>query len=131
MQPTSTYLRPPVTRRLWMLTPDHLTTNRQRIVYKLITPPTIPATNTVFKNPSLRDLGEFPSFEQKLLILPAVWLNCCSVSKSCPTLLQPHGLQHLRLFCLQDSPSKNTGVGCHFLHQGTLPNPGIKPEPPA
>ena len=24
-------------------------------------------------------------------------------------------------------PGKNTGVGCHFLLQGNLPNPGIKP----
>ena len=27
-----------------------------------------------------------------------------------------------------DSPGKNTGVGCHFLLQGNLPNPGIKPR---
>ena len=26
-----------------------------------------------------------------------------------------------------DSPGKNTGVGCHFLLQGDLPNPGIEP----
>ena len=25
---------------------------------------------------------------------------------------------------------KNTGVGCHFLFQGNLPNPGIKPRSP-
>ena len=28
---------------------------------------------------------------------------------------------------LGDSPGKNTGVGCHALLQGNLPNPGIKP----
>jgi len=28
-------------------------------------------------------------------------------------------------------PGKNTGVGCHFLLQGNLPNPGIKPASPA
>ena len=27
-----------------------------------------------------------------------------------------------------DSPGKNTGVGCHALLQGNLPNPGIKPR---
>ena len=27
-----------------------------------------------------------------------------------------------------DSPGKNTGVGCHALFQGNLPNPGIKPK---
>ena len=26
-----------------------------------------------------------------------------------------------------DSPGKNTGVGCHAVLQGDLPNPGIKP----
>ena len=28
-------------------------------------------------------------------------------------------------------PDKNTGVGCHFLFQGNLPNPGIEPTSPA
>ena len=32
---------------------------------------------------------------------------------------QPHGLQPTRLFCPQNSPVKNTGVGCHFLLQGS------------
>ena len=27
-----------------------------------------------------------------------------------------------------DSPGKNTGVGCHALLQGDLPNPGIEPR---
>ena len=30
-----------------------------------------------------------------------------------------------------DFPDKNTGVGCHFLLQGNLPDPGIKPRSPA
>ena len=30
-----------------------------------------------------------------------------------------------------DSPGKNTGVGCHFPHQGIITHPGIKPMPPA
>ena len=29
-----------------------------------------------------------------------------------------------------DSPGKNTGVGCHAILQGNLPNPGIKPRSP-
>ena len=32
--------------------------------------------------------------------------------------VRPHGLQPTRLLCPRDSPSKNTGVGCHFLLQG-------------
>ena len=27
-----------------------------------------------------------------------------------------------------DSPGKNIGVGCHFLLQGNLPDPGIEPR---
>ena len=41
--------------------------------------------------------------------------------------LQPHGLQRTRLLCPWNSPGENTGVGCHFLLLGDLPNSGIKP----
>ena len=37
--------------------------------------------------------------------------------------LQPYGLQPTWLLCPQDSPGKNTGMGCH----GDLSNPGVKP----
>ena len=36
-----------------------------------------------------------------------------------------------RLLCPRDFPSKNSGVGCHFLLQGDLPKPGIKLVSPA
>ena len=39
--------------------------------------------------------------------------------------LQSHGLQPASLLCPWVSPSKNTGVGCHFLFQGIFP---IKPR---
>ena len=32
-----------------------------------------------------------------------------------------------RLLCPWDFPGKNTGMGCHFLLQGNLPDPGIEP----
>ena len=35
--------------------------------------------------------------------------------------LQPHGLEPTRLLCSWDSPGKNTGMGCHFLLQGSSP----------
>ena len=35
-----------------------------------------------------------------------------------------------RLLSPRDSPGKNTGVGCHFLLQGNLPDPGIEPGSP-
>ena len=40
-------------------------------------------------------------------------------------LLWPHGLQPARLLCPWDSPSKNTGVGCHFLLQGIFLTQGL------
>ena len=36
--------------------------------------------------------------------------------------LPPHFL------CPRNFPGKNTGVGCHFLLQGNLPDPGIEPD---
>ena len=44
--------------------------------------------------------------------------------QSCPKSLRSHGLQPARLFCPQDFPGKNTGVGCHFLLQGIFPTQG-------
>ena len=56
---------------------------------------------------------------------------CCSVAKSCLTLLQPHGLYSTRLLCPWDSPGKNTGVGCHFFVQGIILTQGSNPCLPA
>ena len=39
--------------------------------------------------------------------------------------LQPYGLQFIRLLCPWNSPSKNTGVDCHFLLQGIFPTQGL------
>ena len=52
-------------------------------------------------------------------------------SGSCPTLLRHHGLQPTRLLCPWDLPGKSTGVGCHFLLQGNLPDPEIELTSPA
>ena len=43
--------------------------------------------------------------------------------------LQPHGLCSLPGSSVHpwDFPGKSTGVGCHFVLQGDLPDPGIKP----
>ena len=35
------------------------------------------------------------------------------------------------MVCPWDSPGKNTGVGCHSLLQGNLPNPEIESRSPA
>ena len=41
----------------------------------------------------------------------------CLVAKSCPILLQHHGVWPARLLFPQDSPNKHTGGAYHFLLQ--------------
>ena len=45
-----------------------------------------------------------------------------------PDSLQPHGLQPAGLLYPWDSPSQNTGVGCHSLLQGIFPTQGPNPH---
>ena len=45
--------------------------------------------------------------------------------------LQPCGLHPTRLLRPWDSPGEKTGVGCHALLQGDLPDPGMEPRSPA
>ena len=52
-------------------------------------------------------------------------------SLCCVQLVVTHGLQPASIFCPWDSPGKNTGMGCHFLLQGNLPNSGTEPTFPA
>ena len=42
--------------------------------------------------------------------------------------LRPRGLQPARLLCQWDFPGKDTGVGGHFLLQGTFPTQGWSPR---
>ena len=53
------------------------------------------------------------------------------VTQSCPAVCKSHGLQPARFLCPWDSPGKKTGMGCHFLLQGYLADPGIEPGSPA
>ena len=68
--------------------------------------------------------------------MPLIFFFAKVIYKSCVCAqslqfnsLQPHGLQHARLFCPWDYPGKNTGVGCHcFLHGIlTFPTQGLNP----
>ena len=59
--------------------------------------------------------------------LSVLFIFVVLVTKSCPTFLQPHGLQSAGLFCPWDFPVKNTVGGCHFLLQGILPTQGSNP----
>ena len=54
------------------------------------------------------------------LFLHFFFYNGVSVSRSVvPDSLQPHGLQLTRLLGPWDFPGNDTGVGCHFLLQGS------------
>ena len=44
----------------------------------------------------------------------------CSVAQTCPTLCDPHGLYSHQAPLSMGFPNKNTGVGCHFLTQGSF-----------
>ena len=43
--------------------------------------------------------------------------RACTRAQPC-LILWPHGLQLASLLCPWDLPSRNTGVGCHFLSRG-------------
>ena len=46
------------------------------------------------------------------------------VTQSCPTLCKPRTVP-ARLLCPWNSPSKNTGMGCHSLLQGIFQTQGL------
>ena len=55
---------------------------------------------------------------------PSLSLSCpCIVAKSCLTFCDPVDCNPPSSFCPWDFSGKNTGVGCHFLVQGNLPDP--------
>ena len=56
---------------------------------------------------------------------------CAKLLQSCLTLCDPMDCSQPGSAVHGDSLGKNTGVGCHFLLQGDLPDPGIKPASPA
>ena len=54
----------------------------------------------------------------------------CLITQSCLTLYDPMDCSPPGSSVHGDSPGKNTGVGCHALLQGILPNQGSKPGLP-
>ena len=50
--------------------------------------------------------------------------------QSCPTLCDPMDCSLPSSSVHRDSPDKNTGVACHALLQGDLPDPGFEPMSP-
>ena len=58
---------------------------------------------------------------------PEYWSGWRSeVAQLCPTLCDP--MDSSLPGCPWDFPSKNTGVGCHFLLQGIFPTQGSNPD---
>ena len=55
----------------------------------------------------------------------------CLVAQLCPSLCDPMNCSLPGSSVHEESPGKNTGVGCHALLQGNPPNPGIEPRSPA
>ena len=53
------------------------------------------------------------------------------VTQSCLILHDPMDCSSPGSSVHGDAPGKNTGVGCHALLRGGLPNSGIIPESPA
>ena len=60
----------------------------------------------------------------------AVSLSVSACMLSVSDSLRPHTLQPIRLLCPWNYPGNNTGVGCHFLLQGNLPNAGTELQSP-
>ena len=59
------------------------------------------------------------------------WLESESeVTQSCPTRLDPMDYSLPGFLRPWDFPGNNTGVGCHFLPQGTFPTQGLNPGLP-
>ena len=58
----------------------------------------------------------------------SVHVHVSAVTSAVSGSLQHYRLQRTRLLCPWDSPGKNTGVGCHFLLQGTFPTQGSNPS---
>ena len=54
----------------------------------------------------------------------------CLVTQSCPTLFDPGDCSPPGSSVHEDSPGKNTRVGCHALLQGIFPTQGLNPGLP-
>ena len=60
------------------------------------------------------------------LLLPDTCV-CAQLLQLCLTLCDPMHCSSPASSCPEDSPGKNTGVGCHALLQGIFPKQGLNP----
>ena len=54
-----------------------------------------------------------------------IMMCCAKLPQSCTTLWNPMDCSPPDSSVHEDSPSKNTGVGCHFVLQGIFPTQGL------
>ena len=64
--------------------------------------------------------------ERLYFLLAVSTKHAYSVASVVSNSLRPYGLYPARLIWPWDSPGRNTGMGCHSIPQGDLPNPGIQ-----
>ena len=80
----------------------------------------------------LRSYGGGAIWPTQCCVLLFYYKAVCVSRQVTSDSLQPHGLQPDRLLCPGNSPSKNTGVGCHSLLQRNFQtqgsNPGLLPR---
>ena len=67
--------------------------------------------------------------EDHFYLLCCLFWSCfmCLVTQSCPTLCDPLDCSPPGLSVYEDSPGKNTAVGCHALLQGIFLTQGSNP----
>ena len=74
-----------------------------------------------------RPYVQVSSISLLFLFIRILW---CLVAQSCPILCNPMDCSPLGSSVHEDSPGKNTGVGCHALLQGIFPTQGMDPDLP-
>ena len=107
---------------------NSLTTNYQNLISQLHQSK---ITRSVYHTVVLSTLYVLAHIIPATNILSRYYYSCavlCSAVSVLPDSLQPYGLKPTRLPCPWDYPSKNTGVGCHFLLQGIFQIQGLNPH---
>ena len=98
--------------------------------------PSKPAGFCIIQSVTQRSISQAPPKKKKMCLKPkeAYQALCFYLSESesvshsvVSNSLRPHGLQPTRFLCPWNSAGKNTGVGCHSLHQGIFPSRGSNP----
>ena len=71
----------------------------------------------------------FSVYQYRYIYVCVCMCLCAKLLQSCLTLCDPMDCSLPGYSVHGDSPSKNTGVGCHFLLQGIFPAQGLNPFP--